>query len=601
LRAAIASLAIVAVLSNWVFPHISYEELIGSVQYQFDRDAQSGKKPKFLFLKEGKAGVISMVTYNDRYVKLQNNGLNESFLDLKNDDDVLLVETLLGLVPYFLHDDPKSAFVVGFGGGITTRALTMTKLQSIKVVELEPAVIEAGRAIVKGEIPALKDPRVTLEYNDARNTLLIENKHYDIIAAQPSHPWLARASNVFTREFFQIVKSRLNPGGIYGQWVNLFNMDATTLRSILKAFFDVFPHGMTFTNLDSGDLIMFGAEKELIFNYEQIAKRMSEPRIKKALNWHGIYQPRDLLWYFSLSRNEAVKAAGTIEANSDTNILSEVRLSALDGDGKGEENPYKFIRHNYTFDVLPYLDKDIPNRLYDLADYFFEWKAPRIALKAAKQLEKIDPVLARGIEYEKLWREHDYDAAFKLFAKYAQWPDRTYQQQAFALAQLKRYAEAERAAQKVHDNSLRHSTLAQLLYIQENWQQLAAIKPQGDEERKWQLTGLAQINIEAAGAAMESLLPNITPEIPQLRVMVRYYSYRNDKDALERYTRKLLKKIDDQIARLSDLAYDAVNDKRFESAQRLLVQIKALNPSWNKLDDLRGKVEALQKSQTGQS
>ncbi|MCG6971166.1 MAG: fused MFS/spermidine synthase, partial [Gammaproteobacteria bacterium] len=225
-RVVVPITALLAAGSSLALPNINYERLISSVQY--DDDAKSGKKPNYLFLKEGKAGVISMVTYDNRHVKLQNNGLNESFIDLENNRNVLLVETLLGLVPYFLHDDPKEAFVVGFGGGITTRALTLTEnLEFIKVVELEPMVVEAGRAIVDGEIAALKDPRVTLEFNDARNTLLTEDHTYDVIAAQPSHPWVARASNVFTLEFFQLVKSRLNEGGIYGQWVNLFNMDAT--------------------------------------------------------------------------------------------------------------------------------------------------------------------------------------------------------------------------------------------------------------------------------------------------------------------------------------------------------------------------------------
>ncbi|WP_455209858.1 fused MFS/spermidine synthase [Kaarinaea lacus] len=270
-RVAVPLIALLAVGSGWALPNINYERLISSVQY--DDDARAGKTPTYLFLKEGKAGVISMVTYNGQHVKLQNNGLNESFIDLENDKNVLLVETLLGLVPYFLHEDPKSAFVVGFGGGITTRALTTTEnLEAIKVVELEPMVVEAGRAIVDGEIAALKDPRVTLEFNDARNTLLTENHTYDVIAAQPSHPWVARASNVFTLEFFQLVSSRLNEGGIYGQWVNLFNMDATTLRSIIKAFYEVFPYGMSFANLETGDFLLFGANHKLVFDYEIVAE-----------------------------------------------------------------------------------------------------------------------------------------------------------------------------------------------------------------------------------------------------------------------------------------------------------------------------------------
>ncbi|MCK4586678.1 MAG: fused MFS/spermidine synthase, partial [Gammaproteobacteria bacterium] len=277
-QVAVASFAVVALAGSWVLPHLNYKDLISSVQY--DDESYAGKEPEYLFLKEGKAGVISMVTHNGRHVKLQNNGLNESFIDLEDENNVLLVESLLGLMPYMLHENPRSAFVVGFGGGITTKALTMTSLESIRVVELEPAVVEAGRAILGGEIPALQDPRVTLSFNDARNTLLVEENKYDIIAAQPSHPWLARASNVFTKEFFNLVKSRLNEGGVYGQWVNLFHMDATTLKSLLRAFYEVFPHGMTFANLDTGDFIMYGSGSPVVFDYARIQKRLNEPKIK---------------------------------------------------------------------------------------------------------------------------------------------------------------------------------------------------------------------------------------------------------------------------------------------------------------------------------
>ena len=114
----------------------------------------------------------------------------------------------------------------------------MAPLRSIHVVELEEVVVEAVRAVNSARV--LEDPRLELEYNDARNTLLVGERRYDIIASQPSHPWLSGVGNVFTRRFFEIVHSRLEDGGIYPQWVNLFNMDSSTLKSILRAYFDVF-------------------------------------------------------------------------------------------------------------------------------------------------------------------------------------------------------------------------------------------------------------------------------------------------------------------------------------------------------------------------
>jgi len=591
-KVAVPIAALLVMGSSWELPSIDYEPLIYSVQY--DHDAKAGKKPEFLFLKEGKAGVISAVTYDGKTVKLQNSGLNESFIDIKDENNVLLVETLLGLVPYFLHNDPKTAFVVGFGGGITTRALTRTEnLEKIKVVELEPAVVEAGRTIAGGEPAALKDPRVSLQFNDARNTLLVENTSYDIIAAQPSHPWVARASNVFTQDFFQLVRHRLNKGGIYGQWVNLFNMDTTTLRSILKAFYNVFPHGMSFGNLDSGDLILFGSDHKLIFNFDVIAKRMAEPKVSEVLAAKSIREPKDLFWYFSLSRQEAVNAAGDIEPNTDMNIFSEVRLSRLDSDAKGDENPYKFIRTNYHLSIAPYLSANAEKILYDYGNTLISWNEDRLARFISAQLKPINEVLARGIEYELLWNKDNYKSAFALYSQHEQWPDRTNRQQALALLEYGRMQEADAIAAKIKDPDLRASTQARMLFDKRSWRMLAAVKPQNDEQRKWQLMGLAKQNLKSAGRQMEQINDKVTFELPQLTMMVKYYGSINNDIMLEKYAKRLANLIDSETQRLAKLTDNAIKEKASQRAKRLLAKLVSINPEAKEINKYRQAIAGL--------
>ncbi len=369
-RIALAGMVGCVMWGSWYLPHINYQSLIAAVDYPFDLDTQSGKDPEFLFLKEGKAGVISMVTYGQNIIKLQNNGINESLLNMADPNKVLLTESLLGLMPYFLHEAPKSSFVLGFGGGITTRALTLTDLESIRVVELEPVVVEAVRAIAGSKIPALQDLRVHIDFNDARNTLLVEEMSYDLIISQPSHPWLAGASNIFSREFFQIAKSRLKPGGIYTQWVNLFNMDVTTLRAIFRAFTDVFPYGLSFINLDSRDLLLLGSTQPLVLDYDRIQARINRPGIQMTLDRYDIASPYDLMIYFGLSRREMVAAAGTMRPNTDTNILAEVRLSAMDDAFAAQEEPDPFLRRHHHLDLLPYLGTNAAGILSKQARYF---------------------------------------------------------------------------------------------------------------------------------------------------------------------------------------------------------------------------------------
>ena len=463
LRFAMLGSISVAFLAAWLAPHLSYQALVASVGYQWDNDAKSGKQPTFLFLQEGKAGVISLVTYDQNVAQLQNNGLKESLIHMHDPNQTTLVETLLGLVPYMLHENPKSAFVVGFGGGITTRALALTDLESIHVVELEPAVVEATRHATAGEIPALRDSRVRLDFNDARNTLLVERTTYDLIAAQPSHPWLAGAANVFTRQFWQIVKSRLNDNGVFGQWVSLFKMDATTLRSLFQAFYQVFPHGMSFANLNTGDLVLIGSKQPLTFDYERMARILEQPRIRATLGTHNILTPADLLWYFALSRDEALVAAGNARPNTDTNIISEVRLSALTAQPTGDEDPYAFLRRHFHLDLIPYLGSNAADRLYAQADRYFFWKDTALAGKAAQQLTRIDPVRGRGVEYEIAWRAQNFARAATLYAEHREWPDRTHQQHAQTLTRQGQFNEARKSLQRIKNPALRKAADAMLL------------------------------------------------------------------------------------------------------------------------------------------
>jgi spermidine synthase len=449
--AVVTSIVAVIFIANWL-PHLNYHNLIRAVDYnaQFDQVNRNPEDQKYLFLKEGKTGVVSMMTYDDKIIYLQNNGLTESLIDITNENNVLLVESLLGLIPYFLHPNPESAFVVGFGGGITTKALSFTNLKSIHVVELEPAVIDAGRAIVTGEIPVLLDPRVSIEFNDARNSLLLSPKKYDIIASQPSHPWLAHAATVFTQEFFTLIQSRLTEDGIFSQWVSLFNMDTTTLKSILKAFYTVFPEGMTFANLNTGDFILLGSNKKLVFDFDQIENRMQETKIKQALNHHNIKTSKDLMYYFALSRKQAVMAAHDVPANTDLNILSEIRLSGLSKKLSLDENPYVFLRNHYSFNVRPYFDSNLSTNLEDLGiHYLTRFKEAKMAQYIANQLVDINPVLGRGIEYEILWQQSRFKKANEFYYDYKKWPDRTHKQQALFLSKIGRKSEAKIVLNKI--------------------------------------------------------------------------------------------------------------------------------------------------------
>lgn len=335
----------VIILSGFSFaliifsPPLSYKPLLMSAFNGINKTALSDKH--LTYIKEAKSGVIGIINTN-QHSRLINNGLSEASVDTFNYNHVDLTATLLGILPYLLHTDPKNSFVIGFGGGITTYALTKTPLHSIKVVELEPEVINAMKSVYpRGIIPALVDDRVTLKIQDARHELLATKNRYDIIISQPSHPWLSGASNLFTREFFELTYHRLSSNGVYSQWVNLFKMDTTTLKAIIKAFNEVYPHSSSFIMRQGEDLILIGSKQPIQVTYDAIASKLQDPQIRVLLDQHNIMTPQDLAAYRGLNRFQMLNMTKNSVSSTQMNIITETRLSHLGWKASDqEENPF---------------------------------------------------------------------------------------------------------------------------------------------------------------------------------------------------------------------------------------------------------------------
>ena len=351
----LAALAVAASVA--IVPGLDYRPLIDSVDDRFDPlRGQRTAPPEFVYLHEGRGGVISVVTYDGQRAALQNNGLTESHLDLFDPRNASLSESLLGLIPYFVHRDPRTAFIVGFGGGNTAYALSTTfALRRIDVVELEESIIEAVKTATSGVPPAMRDPRVQVEIGDARNRLLLGEQRYDLIVSQPSHPWLSGAGSMFTQEFFTIARSRLEAGGVFAQWLNLFRMDVTTLRSIVAALYRTFPHGMIFVDRSGYELVLLGSPARINLDVDRIAERMHWPATATLLRPYAMRGPLDLLDLFGFSRERALELAGAATPNTDTNLISEVRLAALRSAPSAQEDPVAFVARSRGLDLGPYL------------------------------------------------------------------------------------------------------------------------------------------------------------------------------------------------------------------------------------------------------
>jgi len=173
-------------------------------------------------------------------VALRTNGLPEALIEKTGTVPKFSGEYWLSPLAVLAHPDARSMLVVGFGGGVIIDGVPPS-VSSVDVIELEPTVIDANRALRhERKRDPLSDPRVRIVLNDARGALALTTKQYDVVVSQPSHPWTAGSSHLYTREFMQQVKAHLNAGGVFVQWMNISFLDEALLRSLAATFVDVF-------------------------------------------------------------------------------------------------------------------------------------------------------------------------------------------------------------------------------------------------------------------------------------------------------------------------------------------------------------------------
>lgn len=170
----------------------------------------------------------------------------------------MLTQRLLAHLPLLLHPNPESVFIVGHGSGVTAGSALRHEVARVAAAEISPGVATASRLFEESNGAPWEDERFALLEVDARNRLLLDRDTYDVVISEPSNPWMSGVSPLFTVEFFELVRSRLNDGGLFCQWIHLYNLAEENLRTVVGGFTDVFPETALFV-LHDGDALLIGA------------------------------------------------------------------------------------------------------------------------------------------------------------------------------------------------------------------------------------------------------------------------------------------------------------------------------------------------------
>jgi len=192
-------------------------------------------------------------------------------------------QVMLGLLGALAHGTPAQALVIGLGTGSSAGWLAaVPSMQRVDVVELEPVVLDVARACAAVNQGAMTNPKIHITIGDAREALLTGRERYDVIASEPSNPFRAGIASLFTLEFYQAARSRLTSDGIFAQWVQAYEIDAPTLRTIYATMAAVFPQVETWQS-SAGDLVLVASVQRRGYRADAWRARIAAEPFKSAL------------------------------------------------------------------------------------------------------------------------------------------------------------------------------------------------------------------------------------------------------------------------------------------------------------------------------
>lgn len=193
-------------------------------------------------------------------------------------------QVMLGLVSAVLHPEPKRALVVGLGTGSSAGWLAdVPGMETVDVVEIEPGILDLARNVF-GPVSrsAMNKPNVYVSIGDAREFLSVRGASYDLIVSEPSNPYRAGISSLYTKEYYDSVHARLAPGGIFSQWLQGYEVDARSVNEVYATLSSVFPWVETWVTLP-GDLLFVCHTIEPAYTMAQVRSRIAEAPLRDAL------------------------------------------------------------------------------------------------------------------------------------------------------------------------------------------------------------------------------------------------------------------------------------------------------------------------------
>jgi len=276
------------------------------------------RRGAILFMDEGADATVTVRLTPSGNRSLQINGKTDA-----SDGGDLPAQILAGQLPALVGAEASRALLIGLASGTTAGSLATHSLGRIDCVEICPGVVRAARLFQEANHGVLSDERLRLRVGDGRAILQSSSEVFDLIVSQPTNPWIAGVTNLFTREFFRSARDHLSSAGILAVWVQGYSMDPEDFRSVVGTFQEVFPRAQLWEeSAGGGDYFLLGTRGGAKASLETILARMSGP-VRADLQRAGITDAADLLSRFIASDSSLKRYAQGAPRITDDNVRLE--------------------------------------------------------------------------------------------------------------------------------------------------------------------------------------------------------------------------------------------------------------------------------------
>jgi spermidine synthase len=247
------------------------------------------------------------------------------------------LQRMLGHFTTLVPKNPKKVLVIGCGAGATAGAVSIDQhVETLIIAEIEPLVPRVvSEYFGEHNFNVVRNPKTHVTIDDARHYLLTTGETFDAITSDPLDPWVKGAATLYTKEFFELARSKLNPGGVVTLFVQLYESTPEAVKSEIGTFFEVFPNGVIWGNTHQGrgyDTVLMGTVDPPHFNIDEMEARLNRPdyaAVKRSLGEISIHSAIDLFANYAGRGSDLKEYLRDAQINHDRDL----RLQYLAGLG----------------------------------------------------------------------------------------------------------------------------------------------------------------------------------------------------------------------------------------------------------------------------